>query len=163
MKTASKILISCLSVGVLLGGGILIYNLNQNKDPTVCQSSLYIGIPKKQDSYPTKLVVTVKSSSGSVSKEYSSDDLTNMDGQDENLVFLNYTADPLIPLGREDIGYWLSQSGNSIRIQSNCLELIYSDYVEVDKAGIWCINCAEYDGAVAEFSYSPIYQKGGLS
>ena len=162
MSKTSKILIACLSLGLLVGGGILAFSLSRNNDVSLCQSSLYIGIPKKQDNYPVKLLITVQSSSGNSTKEFSSEDLQTLDGQDENLVFLNYSADPLVPLGNEDIGYWLSQNGNSIKVQTCSLELYYSEYVNITKAGVWFINAPAADGAVPDFSYSEIYQKGSL-
>ena len=162
MKLATKILLPSLVIGLLIGGGAFLYGYSKNKEPVVDQSSLYIGIPKEQDGMPTTLLLTVKSSSGVATKTYSSEDLSPLKGQDKNIVFLNYTADPLIPLGNTDIGYWLKEEKNSIQVQTECLEFICSDYVNIDKAGVWFINVANKDGAKPEYSHSDIYWRGAL-
>lgn len=156
-----KIIIPCLIVGLLSGVGIFMFNNSKNSQNTIDQSSLYIGIPKSQDDKPVTLHVSVNSNSGVAYKEYTSDNLVKLPGQDQDLVFLDYAKDPLIPLNK-DIGYWLNEAGNSIKVQTECLELIYSDYVSIDKAGIWFINVASKDGETPEFSHSDIYKKGGL-
>ena len=106
--------------------------------------------------------VSVDSNSGFAYKEYSSADLSTLPGQDEDIVFLEYTADPLVPLNNKDIGYWLAEAGNSIKVQTECLELIMSDYIKIDKAGIWFVNVATKDGETPDFSHSNIYKKGGI-
>ena len=156
-----KIIIPCLIVGLLSGVGIFMFNNSKNSQNTIDQSALYIGIPKSQDDKPVTLHVSVNSNSGVAYKEYTSDDLVKLPGQDQDLVFLDYAKDPLIHLNK-DIGYWLNEAGNSIKVQTECLELIYSDYVSIDKAGIWFINVASKNGETPEFSHSDIYKKGGL-
>ena len=156
-----KVILPCLAAGLLIGLRIFAFNAEKNSTNTVDQSKLYIGIPKSQDGKEVKLHVSVDSSSGVGYKEYSSDDLITIAGQDEDIVFLDYTIDPVIPLNK-DIGYWLSEPGNSIKVQTECLELIYSDYVSIDKAGIWFINVAPKDGEVPDFSHSYIYKRGGI-
>ena len=149
-------------VGLLAGVGIFALNQSKTSENKVDQSVLYIGIPKSQDNKPVSLHVSVVSNSGVAYKEYSSEDLKSLKGQDEDIVFLEYTADPLIPLNNKDIGYWLAESGNSIKVQTECLELIMSDYINVDKAGIWFINVAPKDGEIPDFSHSYVYKKGGI-
>lgn len=162
MNKGLKIILPCLAAGLLIGGGAFLYNTVQNREPVIDQSSLYIGIPKLQDELPTKLLLTVKSSSGVATKTYSSEDLTTLKGQNENIVFLNYTADPLFNLGNLDIGYWLKEEDNSITVQTECLGFLYSDYVEIDKAGVWFVNVASEDGGTPEVEHSDIYWRGAL-
>ena len=162
MKLVSKILIGLSAIGLVAGGLALAYSLNKQKKAQINQSVLYIGIPKIQDDLPVRLQVSVKSSSGSITKTYDADDLAPLEGQDENLVFLNYTADPLIPLEDKEIGYWLNDSTNSIRVRTECLELIRSDYINIDKAGIWFVNVASQDGLTPDFSHSYVYNSGGV-
>lgn len=162
MKLIAKILLGLTGLGLAAGAVAFAVNLNKKTEPVINQSVLYIGIPKQQDGMSTSLHLTVKSSSGTATKEYSSDELTTLDGQDENIVFLNYAENPVIPLNGKEIGYWLSDSQNSIRVQTECLELIYSDYISIDKTGIWFINVASRDGYTPDFSHSYIYSSGGL-
>ena len=162
MKKVFKILIPCMIFGLLTGFGIFALNASKNTETKVDQSCLYIGIPKSQDNKPVSLHVSVDSNSGVAYKEYSSEDLVTLPGQDEDIVFLEYTADPLVPLNNKDIGYWLAEAGNSIKVQTECLELIMSDYVKIDKAGIWFVNVAVKDGETPDFSHSNIYKKGGI-
>ena len=162
MSKFLKIFIPCMLFGLLAGVGIFALNESKTRVDKVDQSTLYIGIPKFQDNKPVSLLLSVDSNSGVAYKEYSSNDLVTLDGQDQDIVFLNYTADPLIPINNKDIGYWLAESGNTIKVQTECLELIVSDYVNIDKAGIWFINVAPKDGETPEFSHSYVYQKGGL-
>ncbi len=125
MNKLAKILIGCGAVGLLAGGIAFGVAINKNSEPVINQSVLYIGIPKTQDDLPVKLHITVRSSSGTATKTYSSEELQPLEGQDENLVFLNYSYDPVIPFGNTDIGYWLSDESNSIKVRTECLELIY--------------------------------------
>ena len=162
MNKVAKILIPCMCFGLLAGVGIFAINQSKNIENKVDQSVLYIGIPKSQDNKPVSLHLSVDSKSGVAYKEYSSADLKPLNGQDEDIVFLEYTADPLIPLNNKDIGYWLAESGNSIKVQTECLELILSDYINIDKAGIWFVNVAPKDGETPDFSHSYVYKKGGI-
>lgn len=163
MNKLAKILIGCGTVGLLAGGIALSVGINKNSEPVINQSVLYIGIPKTQDDLPVKLHITVRSSSGTATKTYSSEELQPLEGQDENLVFLNYSYDPVIPFGNTDIGYWLSDESNSIKVRTECLELIYSDYINIDKTGVWFVNVASQDGYAPDFSHSYIYSSGGIS
>ena len=161
MKKATKIILPCLAIG-LVGTIAAISITNSKQEPIVNQSVLYIGIPKTQDDLPVKLHITVRSSSGTATKTYSSEELQPLEGQDENLVFLNYSYDPVIPFGNTDIGYWLSDESNSIKVRTECLELIYSDYINIDKTGVWFVNVASQDGYAPDFSHSYIYSSGGI-
>ena len=158
---AYKVILPCLAVGLLAGLGIFAFNANKNSNDSVDQTKLYIGIPKTQDDKPVKLHITVNSNSGVGYKEYTSEDLKPIAGQDKDIVFLDYANDPIVPLDKS-IGYWLSEPGNSIKVQTECLELIMSDYINIDKAGIWFVNVASRDGEIPDFSHSYVYQKGGL-
>ena len=115
MKLITKILIPAVLVGLIAGGAAFYFASSKNKEPEINQSTLYIGIPKSQDGQDVVLHLTVDSSSGKANKEYYSSDLKPLEGQDENLVFLNYASDPLIPLDGKEIGYWLNDSNNSDR------------------------------------------------
>lgn len=156
-----KVIIPCLVVGLLAGVGIFAFNQSKTSQNAIDQSVLYIGIPKSQDDKPVTLHVSVNSNSGVAYKEYTSNDLVSLPGQDKDLVFLDYSKESLIPLNK-DIGYWLAEAGNSIKVQTECLELIYSDYVSIDKTGIWFINVAPKNGETPEFSHSYVYKKGGI-
>ena len=162
MNKVLKVLIPCMLVGLLAGVGIFALNQSKTSENKVDQSVLYIGIPKSQDNKPVSLHVSVVSNSGVAYKDYSSEDLKPLKGQDEDIVFLEYTIDPLVPLNNKDIGYWLAESGNSIKVQTECLELIMSDYINIDKAGIWFVNVAPKDGETPDFSHSYVYKKGGI-
>ena len=162
MNKFLKIFIPCMLFGLLVGVGMFAINNSKNTENKVDQSALYIGIPKSQDNKPVSLHLSVDSNSGVAYKEYSSEDLVSLPGQDEDIVFLEYTADPLIPLNSKEIGYWLAEAGNSIKVQTECLELIMSDYVKIDKAGIWFINVAPKDGEVPDFSHNYVYKRGGI-
>ena len=161
MNKVLKILLPCMCFGLLAGFTIYAVNNSNDAEKKVDQSVLYIGIPKSQDNKPVKLHVSVDSNSGVAYKEYSSEGLKPLSGQDEDIVFLEYTIDPLIPMNK-DVGYWLAESGNSIKVQTECLELIMSDYINIDKAGIWFVNVAPKDGETPDFSHSYVYQRGGL-
>ena len=161
MKLASKILIPLILIGCL-ATGVGLYIHSKNKANSIDESKLYIGIPKSQDNLPVKLEITVNSSSGSQVKEYSSEELSTLKGQDDNLVFLDYATNPLIPLEGREIGYWLSEKDNSIKIRSIALNFIISDFVKIDKSGIWMINVAKSNGQTSDFSHSYIYKSGGL-
>ena len=163
MKLITKILIPAVLVGLIAGGAAFYFASKKNKEPEINQSALYIGIPKSQDGQDVVLHLTVDSSSGKANKEYYSSDLKPLEGQDENLVFLNYASDPLIPLDGKEIGYWLNDSSNSIKVQTECLELIYSNYVSIDKAGIWFINVASENGKNPDYSHSYVYKSGGIN
>ena len=163
MKLVTKILIPSLILGLIAGGAAFYIAKNKIKEPTINQSALYIGIPKSQDGQDVTLHIVVDSASGKASKEYSSSDLKPLEGQDENIVFLNYAADPLIPTDGKEIGYWLNDSNNTIKVQTECLELIYSNYINIDKAGIWFINVASENGKNPDFSHSYVYSSGGIN
>ena len=108
MKKVFKILIPCMVFGLLAGFGIFALNASKNTETKVDQSCLYIGIPKSQDNKPVSLHVSVDSNSGVAYKEYSSADLSTLPGQDEDIVFLEYTADPLVPADSRLRGAWTS-------------------------------------------------------
>ena len=123
MKLITKILIPAVLVGLIAGGAAFFIASNKNKEPEINQSALYIGIPKSQDGQDVVLHISVDSASGKGNKEYYSSDLKPLEGQDENLVFLNYASDPVIPLDGKEIGYWLNDSNNSIKVQTILITL----------------------------------------
>ena len=97
---AYKVILPCLAVGLLAGLGIFAFNSNKNTTDSVDQTKLYIGIPKTQDDKPVKLHVTVNSNSGVGYKEYTSEDLKPIAGQDKDIVFLDYASDPIVPVDK---------------------------------------------------------------
>jgi hypothetical protein len=159
------IVLLCAGSLALLGAGTTLAirgyrDAHSNK--AIDESKLYIGIPALQESKPVDLVLSVTSTNGVQSKTYSSSDLKPLKGQDTDIAFLDYAAEPLISTNGATIGAWLADKANSITVNTVALGLITSASVSIDKSGVWFVNVASEDGGKPAVSQSYCYTEGAL-
>jgi hypothetical protein len=146
-------------IGIGFGVGAWYYHtkLGGGLKKEVDETKLYIGVPLKNGDQYMDLIMSAKGANGTYSKTVHSGELSKLDGQDEDLRFYDYAANPLVDLGGKTIGLWLSDPANSLTVKTVAMSLVTSKEAAIDKSGIWFINAAAKDGADATMTHSYVY------
>ena len=157
-KTKKIAIVALPAVSIILGTLGLTYMFTTMNNKDIDNSKLYIGIPKQQENRNVELIIDVSSKNGVNRKVFNSDELYELDGQSDKLVFYDYSSEPLVDTNSLTIGDWLLDEENVIQVKSVALDLIESAPIQIDKPGIWFINVANEDGAKPEVSHSYCYE-----
>lgn len=156
-KIASGVFTAILVIGLIVGSGFAIKNSLQNNgvgSQVKDEKALFVGVEKEHDGQPVALSFRlIDGSQTLIDKTYMSNQDSWMiqdGGQDENLVFHDFTDD-IAPYIGDSLFYWLNGAtgwrDHKIIVNTTCLNgsIRSSDFYITD-AGIYFIGVAERNG-----------------